>query len=637
MDKILENFLEDFCDEYELSHLKKDKQFEHFVNYCVISNIETSREIVEQINVGGDSNPGIDGLAIVVNDHVVTTEEEVDYFHDGLKRLDVEFFFVQSKTSAKFEMAQVNNFLFSVKSFFSDASLKFEDEVLNLRDLKDYIFDQSIKMEQSPVLKLSFATTGTWIGDQNLTSLVDTSKKELMQTGLFREVLFQPIDINKLKSLYRESKHKITREINFEKHTILPKIDGVTESYIGFIPASEIVNLVSNSEGEIIKSIFYDNVRDFQGYNQVNIGIKESIEDPNLNDKFVLLNNGITIVAKNANKVGTAFKISDFQIVNGCQTSHVLYYLRDNLKKSTNLPVKLIITDNSEVINRVVKATNQQTEVKREAFETLSPFHKSLEEYYLSHERENNKKLYYERRSKQFQDLKINKTSIISLATQISSFVGMFLNEPHSTRRYFGELLRAYRSRLFKEDHHPISYYTSGLGLSIIENLFKQGDLNPSSRKFKHHLMMLFRLQIAGENLPPFNNRKAIEKYCNKILESLWDREKSREIFQALEKTLDQRILNTKLPKRQLHMLRAFTEELQPSIKFKKAEGTLTYFNDKSGYGFVRIMNTQDDVFVHISQMIKDIGEKVEVNDRIKFHVADTYKGRQAKNLELVR
>lgn len=111
------------------------------------------------------------------------------------------------------------------------------------------------------------------LGDQNLNALVESSKKELMQTGLFREVQFQPIDINKLKSLYRESKHKITREINFEKHTILPKIDGVTEAYIGFLPAKEIVKLVSNSEGEIMKSIFYDNVRDFQGYNQVNQGI----------------------------------------------------------------------------------------------------------------------------------------------------------------------------------------------------------------------------------------------------------------------------------------------------------------------------------------------------------------------------
>jgi len=471
MDKILENFLDDFSKEFELNNLQKDKQFEHFVNYCVVANIENRKDSLEQINVGGDSNPGIDGLAIVVNDHVVSTIEEVDYFYDGLKRLDVEFFFIQAKSSPKFEMAQISNFLFSVKDFFGNTNLKFEDEILILRDLKNYIYQQSIKMEQSPVLKLYFATTGNWIGDQNLEAIVKSNKKELIETGLFKDVIFYPIDINKLKSLYRESKHKITREINFEKHTILPVIKDVTESYIGYLPASEIVKLISNSDGEIIKSIFYDNVRDFQGFNRVNSGIKDSIESNELNDKFVLLNNGITIVAKNANKVGTSFKISDFQIVNGCQTSHVLYYLKDAITQQTNLPVKLIVTDNSEVINQVIKATNQQTEVHNEAFETLSPFHKTLEEYYLSYEKEPLKRLYYERRSKQFQDFKIKKSSIISLATQISSFVGMFLNEPHSTRRYFGELLRAYRNRLFNDDHLPISYYSSGLTLHVLETL----------------------------------------------------------------------------------------------------------------------------------------------------------------------
>lgn len=637
MDKILENFLDDFSKEFELENLKEDKQFEHFVNYCVVTNIDNRRESIEAINVGGDNNPGIDGLAIVVNDHVISTNEEVDYFYDGFKRLDVEFYFIQAKTSPKFEMAQINNFLFAVKNFFGDADLKFEDEIMNLRELKDYIYEQSIKMEQSPVLKLYFATTGNWIGDQNLESIIKSNKQELINTGLFKEVIFNPIDINKLKSLYRESKHKITREINFEKHTILPVIEGVTESYIGYLPTSEIVKLVSNNDGEIIKSIFYDNVRDFQGFNRVNNGIKESIINEELKDKFVLLNNGITIVAKNANKVGTAFKISDFQIVNGCQTSHVLYYMRDKISDKSYLPVKLIITDNSEVINQVVRATNQQTEVHNEAFETLSPFHKTLEEYYLSYEKEPLKRLYYERRSKQFQDFKIGKTSIISLATQISSFVGMFLNEPHSTRRYYGELLSAYRSRLFNDDHLPISYYTSGLTLHVIETFFKQNDIKIENKRFKHHMMMLFRIRSAGEKMPPLSNKKKIESYCTKILENLWDREKALGLFRIIENNIEESIKHTTLPFRKLHMLRAFTEELQPSIRKRKTEGTLTYFNDIQGYGFIRIMNTQDDVFVHISEMIKTIGEKVEVGDRIRFHVVQTYKGRQAQNMELVR
>jgi hypothetical protein len=134
---------------------------------------------------------------------------------------------------------------------------------MNLKELKDYIYNQSINMERSPDLKLYFASTGNWMNDQNVMSIVNSNVKELEATGIFRNVIFQPLDKEKLKSLYREAKHKITKEINFEKHTILPRINNVTESYIGYVPAMEIVNLVTNSDGEIIKSLFYDNVRDF--------------------------------------------------------------------------------------------------------------------------------------------------------------------------------------------------------------------------------------------------------------------------------------------------------------------------------------------------------------------------------------
>lgn len=636
MDKILENFLKDFSTNLGFQNERIDKQFEHYVNYCVISKIDNHADTLEKVNVGGDSNPGIDGLAIVVNDHVVSAQEDVDYFYDILDRLDVEFIFTQSKTSPKFEMAQINNFLFSVKNFFSDVTLKFEDDVLNLKELKDYIYNQSINMERSPDLKLYFASTGNWTNDQNVMSIVNSNIKELEATGIFRNVIFQPLDKEKLKSLYREAKHKITKEINFEKHTILPRINNVTESYIGYVPVTEIVNLVSNSEGEIIKSLFYDNVRDFQGFNRVNSDIKSSITNSLYNDKFVLLNNGITIVAKLANKVGTYFKISDFQIVNGCQTTHVLYHLKDELNANTNIPLKLIITDNVEVSNSVIKATNQQTEVKREAFEILSPFHKTLEEFYLSFEKEENKRLYYERRSKQFDDLKIHRNSIISLATQISCYVAMFLNEPHSTKRYYGELLRAYKSRMFQINHSPFPYYTAGLGLHVLDNFFKAGVLNAKYRNFRPHFLMMFRIKTAGEKMPPVKSNK-IEKYCTDILEKLWDREEAKSIFLELQGTLEDSISKSALVSRKLHVLKAFTEELQPSVKRSKLIGDITYFNDFQGYGFVRVLETKTDVFVHISQMMKAFGKKVEVNDRIKFDLVETYKGAQAQNLELVR
>jgi AIPR protein len=103
---------------------------------------------------------------------------------------------------------------------------------------------------------------------------------------------------------------------------------------------------------------------------------------------------------------GNRFTIRDYQIVNGCQTSHVLYNCKnfggiDNLQ----VTVKIIVTDKDDVINSIIKATNHQTPVKKEELEALSAFQKKLEQYYDSYEYSDaGERLYYERRSKQYQD-----------------------------------------------------------------------------------------------------------------------------------------------------------------------------------------------------------------------------------------
>src|SRR5262249_4070412 len=132
-----------------------------------------------------------------------------------------------------------------------------------------------------------------------------------------------------------------------------------------------------------------------------------------------LLNNGVTVVARDVNKVGTRFRLRDYQIVNGCQTSHILHFNQDRLADSIFVPLKLIVTVDPDVTNQIIQATNRQTEVKLEAFESLAPFQKRLEESYLALSRTREEPLYYERRSKQYEHLEVRRDRIISLATQI--------------------------------------------------------------------------------------------------------------------------------------------------------------------------------------------------------------------------
>lgn len=635
MDKIIESYIEDFKTEFKFEKIENTKLFEHFANYAIVSKIYPDRSSLDKINVGGTKNPGIDGLAIMTNNHLTTSEEEIDYFIQENDELKVEFNFIQAKTSSGFEMAGISNFLTSIREFFRDGELTFEDELLNLRDLKNYIYKNSIKMEKSPILKMYYATTGKWNGDRNLTTIIDSFIRDIQPTNLFSDIKFIPIDADKLKSLYREIKNKITKEIQFDKHTILPNIVNVTESYLGIIPATELIKITSDDDGELIKTIFYDNVRDFQGFNKVNTGIKQTLENSDISGQFVLLNNGVTIVAKSLNKVGTAFKISEFQIVNGCQTSHVLHHLKKQITENIQVPLKLIVTDNENTINDIIRATNSQTEVKNEAFEILKPFHKKLEDFYLTFEKDSNKRLYYERRSRQYFGVKAKSDRIIGLPNQIASFIGMFLNEPHSTQRYFGELLNSYRSRLFQENHNFYPYYTSAIALSVVEEFFRENKLKGSSKRFKYHLLLMLRVSIAGEKVPiNVSTNREIEKHCLKILEILWDKDKALDTFMRLETKLELAISKSSVLQRNAHQTRQFTTELIPVINTKKKTGKITYYNFEKGFGFIRIDNTENDVFVHYTELRTIPENQIVPGLDVEFEIFESNRGPQAKNIE---
>ena len=98
----------------------------------------------------------------------------------------------------------------------------------------------------------------------------------------------------------------------------------------------------------------------------------------------------MTIVARELSRKGDAFTISDFQIVNGCQTTHVLFQNRKSINAETFVPIKLLATRDRQVITEVIKATNRQTAVLPEALESLTPFHKELEDLYTVRESSRN-------------------------------------------------------------------------------------------------------------------------------------------------------------------------------------------------------------------------------------------------------
>jgi cold shock CspA family protein len=633
-DRIIEGYLTDFSSQYGLEQLDPSQLFAYFVNYCVLSRLTPETLSLDDFHVDGGKDTGIDAVAIIVNGHIVISKEDVDFFRDNLRRLDVEFVFVQSKTAAKFNAAEIGSFLFGVKQFFDpNPTLPASDEVMACRELKEYIYDFSINMEQNPICSLYYATTGKWCDDENLMARIEADKSDLRATDLFSEVVFRPFAAENLKNVYRELRNKVVKEIYFDKHTILPAIDKVQEAYLGFLPCVEFLKFICDTEGNIQRNLFYDNVRDYQGDNPVNREIAQTLRTPGISDKFVLLNNGITVVARSINKVGAMFKISDYQVVNGCQTSNVLYLNRRHLTDQVFIPLKLIVTDDPEVTNLIIKATNRQTEIKLEAFESLEPFHRKLEEFYASFEKDSPKRLYYERRSRQYANLPVKPKQIITLAAQSKAFLAMFLNEPHSTPRYYGEILNANRGRMFIEKHSPFPYYTAALALVLIDSFFREGELPGYLKKFKYHMMMLLRINSGGSGTRPLQGEKA-DQYSEKICQVLWDHNSAITEFTDCANIIKRGLKSFTGDTRLAYRLRSFTAHLIPNLK-KRPNGKIKYFNLERGFGFIEMVGGPD-IFVHYTAIKGTKDRYFSPGEHVEFDILQTEKGPQAQDVKLI-
>ena len=245
---------------------------------------------------------------------------------------------------------------------------------------------------------------------------------------------------------------------NFPRKVTIPKIRGVREAYLGVVSAREFLKLVEDDDGAIKGSVFYDNVRDFQDMNVVNQGIAETLENPDTAILFPVLNNGVTVVAQSVRPVGEDVTVEDYQIVNGCQTSHVLHAAKGRLTDDILVPLRLVVTEEDQVASSITKATNRQTPVDEGNLQALTDFQKELEAFFEG--QQDKRRLYYERRSRQYSSQKVEQTRVISPLVQMRAFAAFALDEPHSGSRYYRGLYDRVPAEIFNAQHrHEVLLY----------------------------------------------------------------------------------------------------------------------------------------------------------------------------------
>jgi hypothetical protein len=540
MDRITESLLKDFSKKHGIEDQSEEQRFDRLATYVTVRrHYSKTFEVGDLITAGGDDT-GIDAIAIIVNGILINDIDVFKDHADQTSHFDVVCVFVQAKRSAAFEAQTIGNFGFGVRDFFSNTpTLRRNDDISKAAEIMSAIFDLSDRFQKNPTCHLYYVTTGKWSPDDvTLEGRRKAEIEDLKNTRLFSDVQFVPIDAEQLHKLYRQSRSAVARQFTFEKKAVIPEIPGVQEAYLGYLPAPTFLQLVTDEGGEMLGGLFYDNVRDWLGLESVEVNneIKDSLESGAQARRFVLMNNGITIIARSLKVSGDRFSIENYSIVNGCQTSHVLHETRNQIDDSVMVPVRLIGTQDEDIINDVIRATNRQTAVKAEQFFALEEFPKGLEQYFQSFEEAY--KLYYERRTNQYDRLDIEKTRIITPANMIRAFASMFLNEPHRATRAYAGLKAKVGEGIFDEGHRKEPYYVAAFALYRLEYLFRSKQLDPKYKPARFHILLAVRLIAADEQLPRMNSHD-MQKYCQPIMERLWDYATGDALIRDAAKVID--------------------------------------------------------------------------------------------------
>lgn len=538
IEPIIDARFKEFKIKNELEQIKESVAFEKFANYTIYTlhqpdAFSADSELLDFVSVGGEADMGIDGIAIKVNDIIVKSQRDIDDIikHSGRKKVNVEFLFIQSKHKDKFDKGELNNFVCGVRDFLAEThNFPMNENVKKHLILKEYVLSDQllIKWENNPKVILYYIVLGKWREPADLVGVKNQFSEDIHKLNTYNdEIGFNFIDSEALKDIYDSIQNTFKATID-TRHTMpLTAVDGVENSCLSIVYGNELLKLLSTNDGVIRKSLFNDNVRDFQGRNPVNNEIYTTIKTSP--EKFIILNNGITIVCDDYKVNNTKISINNPQIVNGCQTSHIIFDANKAGLDVSNVPVSIrfISTTDENIVNEIVRGTNRQNIVLEEAFETTKKFHKDMEEFFSVYSQNINfQTIYYERRSKQYLDNPtIKQTQKINLKNLTQYFIGMFLNKPHDAHRHESILLKEYSNKIFQDNHSKLPYFVAAVAFIQLEKFIREHDDNKTIITYKPHLLMMFRQSIGGYP-PALTKDKLIDQHSQQILDISVDYQK---------------------------------------------------------------------------------------------------------------
>lgn len=539
-----------FIEAHELGALPNDgEKFEHFSAYAILSAKRlTQGSYVDGLTGRGEE--GIDFVGIIVNGTLLAAPEDVAAIAEHAQEISAEYVFIQSKISEKFKSGEIQQFTSSVRNFFDfEANIGTSKDILTARAIHSQLMEQASKLRRNPDISAYYVTTGQVPKEHDKNGQIkylEQLRKDLEKLSLFNSFDIGYKGADEINELYRSATTAVTASINFSEKVTLSEVEGIDQAYLGFLPINELLKLICDDRTDGLRThIFDDNVRDYQGDGTLaNRGMQNTLLS-DYSKQFSVMNNGVTIVARSLQVTGNHFTLTDFQIVNGAQTSNVIFNNRASLANSDiRVPVKLIQSNDEDLITRVVLATNSQTPVTTTQLNARAKAERDIEKYFANGETPG--QLYYERRKGQYdRDQSVVMARVIDRTVLVRSTASTFGNEPHTATGYQQDILKRLegakdtdKRRYLSDDDQAIVYYAAASAYYRLDLYFKSGRIDASYKPGRWHLLHIARRLQLPDGIDDFSDKK-IRQPLEDFVNLLWDDEHCENLFANAIKVLD--------------------------------------------------------------------------------------------------
>jgi hypothetical protein len=520
MHRIIQAHLKNFSESFGYTALDESVQFEKFCAYAILSSRYSSDLDLDDVTTG-EGDDGIDGVAVIIDEAPCpSSEEAIEIFKSPRRNHDIDLVFVQAKSGERFDLGDFLKFKEGILRFINSENYPINDEILReAKSIFDTVISNAPKIRNGqPSIYAVYVTTGLYQHPDELERARLEFIQQLQDTGYFFEVDVSVIGRDKLTKLWVGTYSGTQASLTAMSTAALPEISGIDEAYLAVVKAADLVDrLLVTEDGNLRGQVFEENVRAYLGQdNPVNKSISETIRSTSAS-RFPVLNNGITIVSPDVKLQGNVIHLKNFQIVNGCQTSNVLFENKEHLG-DVMVNVKIVETQDEDVFAELVRATNSQSKVDDAQFLSLRPVVKRVEQYFNSIDPEDKeKKLFLERRDRQYVGQDVPALRVYSLHNAAKCVTAMYCGRPELAFRYPKQMYDELGPSIFSDDTKEIVFYSACLTMHRFNLLVSNSAIPQNMKKFKWHILAVCKAIICGKETYKLNS-KDVEKQALKMV-----------------------------------------------------------------------------------------------------------------------